>query len=73
MKGSGSYSLQTLFQFNDANGWYPIGTLIKDASGDLFGITQYGGPPNADGNGTVFELSPTRRQLQLSDIIFVSV
>ena len=45
-----------LYQFSggaDGNG--PVGPLVLDAAGDLFGTTGYGGQ---NGVGTVFELKP---------------
>ena len=47
----------SLVSFNGANGAYPIGGLISDAAGNLFGTTRYGGTDNA---GTVFEVVKTR-------------
>ena len=47
----------TLATFTGADtGAQPFGSLIADAAGDLFGVTQSGG---ADGDGTVFELQNT--------------
>jgi uncharacterized repeat protein (TIGR03803 family) len=46
----------TLVNFNNGNGENPIGSLIADANGDLFGTTQGGG---ASGYGTVFEIAKT--------------
>jgi uncharacterized repeat protein (TIGR03803 family) len=46
----------TLASFNGPNGSYPVGGLITDASGDLFGTTAGGG---ANGDGTVFEIAKT--------------
>ena len=43
----------TLVNFNATNGAFPIGRLIADAHGDLFGTTFAGG---TSGDGTVFEL-----------------
>jgi hypothetical protein len=41
------------------DGFAPIGNLIRDASGNLYGITQYGGISSPRfGYGTVYELSP---------------
>ncbi len=41
-------------------GSYPIGGLIADAAGDLFGTTQYGGAYGSPyGDGTVFEIAKT--------------
>jgi uncharacterized repeat protein (TIGR03803 family) len=37
------------------DGWGPQGSLIRDAAGNLYGTTHYGG----SGFGTVFELSPS--------------
>ena len=48
--------LQTLVSFNGANGTQPIGGLVADAAGNLFGTTYGGG---AYGVGTVFEITKT--------------
>ena len=52
-------TLQTLYRFcaqeNCRDGEYPVGGLIMDAKGNLFGTTSAGGE---DGAGVVFELSP---------------
>ncbi len=37
-----------------ADGWGPVGTLVRAANGDLYGLTQLGGT----GNGTVFKITP---------------
>jgi uncharacterized repeat protein (TIGR03803 family) len=37
----------------------PLGGLVRDASGDLYGTTEAGG---ADGEGTVFRVDPTGRE-----------
>ena len=51
--GTGYASTPTiLFSFSGTNGANPVGGLIADAAGDVFGTTAYGGA----GNGTVFEL-----------------
>jgi uncharacterized repeat protein (TIGR03803 family) len=44
----------TLVSFNGTNGDHPLGSLIADAHGDLFGTTTQGG---ANGQGTVFEIT----------------
>jgi hypothetical protein len=51
-------TLSTLvtFQSNGANPFGPVGGLIADADGDLFGLTAGGG---ANGDGTVFEIAKT--------------
>lgn len=41
--------------FNGANGMNPVGGLVADAAGNLYGATSLGG---AYGDGTVFELNP---------------
>lgn len=52
-------TLETLYSFcklrDCADGEYPIAGLVTDASGNLFGATQYGGKYGA---GVVFELTP---------------
>ncbi len=45
-----------LVSFNDDDGAFPVGSLIADANGDLFGTTEQGG---ANGVGTVFEIAKT--------------
>jgi uncharacterized repeat protein (TIGR03803 family) len=52
----------TLYNFcpdrvNCADGWSPIGSLIIDTTGNLFGTTYFGGN-NGCSCGVVFELSP---------------
>jgi len=49
-----SYTEKVLFSFNGTDGASPIGALIMDSSGNLYGTTSGGGT----GPGTVFELSP---------------
>jgi uncharacterized repeat protein (TIGR03803 family) len=46
-----------LFSFTGADGQYPEGSLIADATGDLFGTTVSGG---VDNDGTVFEIARTK-------------
>ena len=50
----GSYTPVTLLSFNGADGAGPVGSLIADAAGDLFGATAGGG---AAGDGTAFEIT----------------
>jgi uncharacterized repeat protein (TIGR03803 family) len=45
----------TLVSFNEADGAYPIGGLLADASGNLFGTTSGGGSAYPD--GTVFKIA----------------
>jgi uncharacterized repeat protein (TIGR03803 family) len=48
-------TLTVLHSFTGADGDYPIGALIRDAQGNLYGTTVYGG---SDGYGTVWKLTP---------------
>ncbi len=52
--GDGSYTLQTLVSFSTSSsaGGVPVGGLIADGSGNLYGATTAGGQ---NGYGTVFE------------------
>jgi uncharacterized repeat protein (TIGR03803 family) len=57
----GKETLLYVFQGQD-DGWRPLGGLIADANGNLFGTTALGGSYNGEcaqtGCGTVFELTP---------------
>jgi uncharacterized repeat protein (TIGR03803 family) len=57
-KTAGGYASTptTLVSFNGANGARPVGDLIADSNGDLFGATDSGG---ANDDGTVFEIAKT--------------
>ncbi|MGB9031720.1 MAG: choice-of-anchor tandem repeat GloVer-containing protein [Acidobacteriaceae bacterium] len=48
------------FQVGTSDGWNPVGTLVSDAKGNLYGATEFGGihpcPSGGDGCGTVYEL-----------------
>ena len=59
----------TLVSFNGTNGSYLCGSLIADASGDLFGTTMNGG---ANGVGTVFEIVKTAAGYASAPTILVS-
>src|SRR5215472_13847485 len=48
--------LTTLISFNGTDGSLPVGSLIADANGNLFGTTSGGGKHGA---GTVFEIAKT--------------
>jgi uncharacterized repeat protein (TIGR03803 family) len=54
----GEWTEKVLYNFggNNTDGYYPSGSLIFDAAGNLYGTTGTGG---IYGFGTVFELSPT--------------
>ena len=53
--------LTTLVNFNGTDGANPLGSLIADAHGDLFGTTAFGG---ANTLGTVFEVAKDRPRLR---------
>jgi uncharacterized repeat protein (TIGR03803 family) len=54
---SGPWTFTPLHRFQgNSDGAWPYGTLVTDASGNLFSTTLAGG---SNGAGTVFELSPT--------------
>jgi uncharacterized repeat protein (TIGR03803 family) len=53
---SGGFSVSTTYTFTClADGGYPTGDLVLDASGNLYGTGQYGG---ANGVGVVYEITP---------------
>ncbi len=62
--GSG-WTLQTLVNFGSGNGGNPVGGLVMDPEGNIFGTTSTGGPNNG---GTVFELSPNGGDWTLTTI-----
>jgi uncharacterized repeat protein (TIGR03803 family) len=41
-----------------ADGYYPLGKLVMDKSGNLYGTTEYGGAAGDSNNGTVFQVTP---------------
>lgn len=53
--GSG-WTVNVLHSFSQSEGQHPLGGLVFDSAGNLYGTTAYGG---SNGNGTVFELSPS--------------
>jgi VCBS repeat-containing protein/uncharacterized repeat protein (TIGR03803 family) len=61
--------LKTLVSFNGSNGDDPLGGLIADANGDLFGTTVVGG---ANDDGTVFEIVKTASGYASAPITLVS-
>ncbi len=57
---NGSHTIDSLAQFNGTNGSWPLGTLVRASSGNLYGTTEFGGPGYtgvATGEGTVFEVT----------------
>lgn len=57
--GAGA-SLSTLVSFNRTNGWRPLGTLITDSAGNLYGTTSGGGEYD---RGTVFKIESGTKSL----------
>ena len=51
---AGSHALSALVTFSGTNGNRPTGDLVEDASGNIYGTTQYGGTAN---DGMVFEIA----------------
>jgi len=57
---SGTWTKIVLHAFSGLDGWGPMGSLIMDTAGNLYGTTLFGGIYcQFVGCGTVFELSPT--------------
>ncbi len=58
----GQWKESVIYSFKGNHGWEPLGNLIFDKKGNLFGTTSQGGGYNRncyqDSCGTVFELSP---------------
>jgi len=60
----GSWSETALYSFTgQSNGYLPLGGVIRDGSGNLYGTTYFGGDPLCDesgstGCGVVFKLAP---------------
>jgi hypothetical protein len=53
---------RVIHSFNYADGADPVGGLVMDKAGNLYGVTPFGGQPHLgpyEPTGTVFELSPT--------------
>jgi uncharacterized repeat protein (TIGR03803 family) len=57
-KTSSGWTFNTLYVFHGPGGDQPLGGLIFDAAGNLYGTTALGGTATADGHGTVYKLSP---------------
>ena len=59
----GTWRKKVLHRFNGTDGMYPLGALVMNAGGKLYGTTSWGGNNTCTfltwvGCGTVFELSP---------------
>jgi uncharacterized repeat protein (TIGR03803 family) len=55
--GGDNWTYNEIYQFHGGDGAHPEGTLIFDQAGNLYGTT--GGLYGGDGNGNVFELTPS--------------
>jgi uncharacterized repeat protein (TIGR03803 family) len=55
---SGEWSEKVLYSFNGNDGSSPIGKLLFDQAGNLYGTTAAGGPRFSGTKGVVFELTP---------------
>lgn len=54
--GTWEYKVLYNFVYEGAGGFQPVGTLVFDSAGNLYGTTQDGG---TYGSGTLYEFSPT--------------
>src|SRR5580693_3451349 len=47
-----------LYTFTDSSNVYPIGNIVRDSAGNIYGTTEYGGDIKAcDGCGTVWKVN----------------
>jgi uncharacterized repeat protein (TIGR03803 family) len=67
---SGAQTYAVIHQFNQTDGAWPIGNLIADSAGNLYGVTEYGGTKGfcAEGCGTVFQLKKYSGTWQFNEI-----
>jgi uncharacterized repeat protein (TIGR03803 family) len=54
-QSQGTWTSATLHSFSGSNGSYPVGSVVLDANGNVYGTT-FGGGANHD--GVVFEITP---------------
>ena len=54
-RSSGSWVYTDLHDFNNDDGFWPLGKLAFDSAGHLYGVTQWGG---ANGAGVVYQIRP---------------
>lgn len=56
----GAWTESVLYSFaGGSDGWGPMGGLIFDNAGNLYGTTEFGGSPEWPGDGTIFQLVPS--------------
>jgi len=61
-RSDGTWMETVLYSFDNTDGSFPVGNVIFDQAGNLYGITAEGGTGNCNnyGCGVVFELSPEK-------------
>jgi uncharacterized repeat protein (TIGR03803 family) len=73
-QADGSWTEKVLhnFQKNGTDGYGPLGGVILDSAGNLYGTTVYGGngPCTLDACGTVYELTPKPNGLWTEKILY---
>jgi uncharacterized repeat protein (TIGR03803 family) len=56
---TGPWDETILYDFTDiANGWWPVGGVVLDSAGNLYGTTGTGGTGGLENGGVVFEITP---------------
>jgi hypothetical protein len=59
-----------LYAFTGVTGIQPVGNLIFDSAGNLYGATTAGGSDSGEGDGLVYELSPGARGAWTQTILY---
>jgi uncharacterized repeat protein (TIGR03803 family) len=54
-RGSGGWTFTLLHSFSGSDGMNPMGNLVFDSNGNLYGTTRYGG---TYGDGVIWEMTP---------------
>jgi uncharacterized repeat protein (TIGR03803 family) len=65
---NGSWAETVLYAFNETDGEEPAGGLVRDATGNFYGTTFFGGEQGSNCNGTcgiVFKLDPAGNETVL--------
>jgi uncharacterized repeat protein (TIGR03803 family) len=56
---TGPWDETILYDFTDiANGWWPVGGVVLDSAGNIYGTTGTGGTGGLENGGVVFEITP---------------
>ncbi len=70
-RGSTGWTEKVLYAFQgDSDGAFPMGGLVMDGSGNLYGTTSAGGLSTCENCGTVFELSPQQEGAWLETVLY---